>query len=49
MFEILVYTLAGGVASLLVYLFFWRKGQFEDCEDIKYEIFHEDHEDHESE
>lgn len=33
-----------GLASLLIFFFYWRKGQFEDQEDVKYQMFREDKE-----
>ncbi len=37
-------TLAAGCAALLVFLFYWRKGQFDDAEDIKYQMFRDENE-----
>ena len=37
-------TLAAGYAVLLVFLFYWRKGQFDDAEDIKYQMFRDENE-----
>lgn len=31
-----------GLAGLLVYLYYFRQGQFEDQEDVKYQLFHEE-------
>ena len=39
MLTVIIMTMAGGLAGLLVYLYFLRKGQFEDMEDVKYQIF----------
>lgn len=32
-------SIAFGLAGLLIYLYYWNKGQFDDEEDIKYQIF----------
>jgi len=40
----LLLTLLGGLASLGICLYFWKRGQFEDCEDIKYQMFRDDQE-----
>jgi len=37
-------TLIGGLISLVVCLYTWRRGHLEDCEDIKYQIFRDDQE-----
>lgn len=42
MFWYLLSSLVLGVAGLLVYLYYLRKGQFDDSEEVKYQIFHED-------
>jgi cbb3-type cytochrome oxidase maturation protein len=39
----LVSSLAMGLAGFLIYLYYLRKGQFEDPEDVKYQMFREDH------
>lgn len=44
MIETFGIALAGGLGSLIVCLYFWKGGQFEDVEDIKYEIFRNDKE-----
>ncbi len=35
-------TLLVALAALLAYLYFFKNGQFEDMEDVKYQLFHED-------
>lgn len=37
-------TLGLGLAGLAVFLFYQRKGQFDDVEDVKYQMFREDKE-----
>lgn len=44
--EIAVTSLAG-LAGLLVFVYFLRKGQFEDHEEVKYQLFHHDDENQE--
>lgn len=35
-------SLAMGLAGLLVYLYYFRQGQFEDEEDVKYQMFRDE-------
>ena len=42
MFWTLMSSLAGGAVGILVYIYFLRKGQFEDPEDVKYQMFREE-------
>lgn len=37
-------TSVAGLAGLLVFIYFLRKGQFEDNEEVKYQLFHHDDE-----
>lgn len=37
-------TTAAGVAGLLVFIYYLRRGQFEDIEDVKYQVFRNDDE-----
>lgn len=37
----LAIAILGALGSLLVCLYYWKQGQFDDVEDIKYEIFRE--------
>jgi cbb3-type cytochrome oxidase maturation protein len=37
-FTILI-TLLAGFAGLALYLYYWKRGQFEDSEDVKYQLF----------
>jgi hypothetical protein len=37
--DAILLTLVGGIASLIVSFFFWRRGAFDDIEDVKYELF----------
>lgn len=37
-------SIATGVAGIGVYLYFLRKGQFDDSEEVKYQLFREDNE-----
>lgn len=41
----LITTLTMAIASLAVYLYFQRRGQFEDGEEVKYQLFFEEEED----
>ena len=38
-------SFAAGLGGLGLYLFFFCKGQFDDDEDVKYQLFREDHPD----
>ena len=38
----IAFTLAMGLSAFLVYLYYLRKGQFENLEEVKYQIFHEE-------
>lgn len=38
----LLVTIFAGVISLGAYLYFYRQGQFEDIEDVKYQMFREE-------
>lgn len=42
MFWTISSSLALGLASLLVYVYYLNKGQFEDPEDVKYQMFREE-------
>lgn len=35
-------SIALGLAGLLLYIYYARRGQFEDVEDIKYQMFRDD-------
>jgi nitrogen fixation-related uncharacterized protein len=44
---VLVYialTLATGLAGIGIYIYFLKQGQFDDPEDVKYQLFREDEE-----
>lgn len=38
----LISSLAMSLAAILIYFYFWRHGQFEDSEDVRYQIFRND-------
>lgn len=38
----LVSSIAFGLAGLMIYIYYFRKGQFEDPEDVKYQLFRDD-------
>lgn len=42
MLSYIISSLALGFAGLIVYIYYLKKGQFEDQEEVKYQIFHED-------
>lgn len=37
-----VSSVAMGLAGLAVYFYYFRQGQFEDHEDVKYQLFHDE-------
>jgi len=37
-------SVAMGLAGALVYIYYQRKGQFDDMEDVKYQLFREEEE-----
>ncbi len=45
MFVDLVLSLAAGLSALLIFLYYWYKGQFDDVEDVKYQMFRDESED----
>jgi cbb3-type cytochrome oxidase maturation protein len=44
MFWYVFSSIAFGLGGLAVYLYYHRQGQFDDLEDIKYQMFREDNE-----
>jgi cbb3-type cytochrome oxidase maturation protein len=38
----IISSLALGFAGLFVYIYYLKKGQFEDQEEVKYQIFHDE-------
>ncbi len=45
MFWMLMGSIAASLCGLAVYLYYFQKGQFIDDENIKFQIFREDHPD----
>jgi len=41
-FWFLMFSLVGGLGGLLVFIYYLKKGQFDDPEEPKYQIFRED-------
>lgn len=37
-------TLMMALAGIVIYIYYFQKGQFEDSEDVKYQMFREDEE-----
>lgn len=44
-FGFLIFSLLGGMAGLVVYIYYLKKGQFDDPEDPKYQMFRQEEED----
>ncbi len=44
-FWLIIGTILAGFAGLLIYVYYLKKGQFEDPESVKYQLFREDHPD----
>ncbi len=42
MLWLIVSSIAFGGSGMLVYIYYLRKGQFEDPEDVKYQMFREE-------
>lgn len=40
----LISSIAAALTGLIIYIYFFRNGQFEDSETVKYQMFHEDEE-----
>lgn len=38
-FTTILTTLLAGFAGLALYVYYWKRGQFEDPEDVKYQVF----------
>lgn len=37
-------SLAMGLAGAVIYIYYWKKGQFNGLEEVKYQLFQEDEE-----
>ena len=42
MLWLIVSGIAFGLSGMLIYLYYMRKGQFEDPEDVKYQMFRDE-------
>ncbi|MBA3958571.1 MAG: cbb3-type cytochrome oxidase assembly protein [Parachlamydiaceae bacterium] len=42
MFWYIISSTMMAIAGVMLYIYYLRKGQFEDSEDVKYQIFRED-------
>jgi cbb3-type cytochrome oxidase maturation protein len=42
LFWMLISTTLAGFVGLLIYLYYLKKGQFDDPESVKYQLFRED-------
>lgn len=42
MLWIITSSIAMGIGFLLIYLYYMRKGQFDDPEDVKYQMFRDE-------
>lgn len=42
MFWYISSSIAMGIAGLMIYIYYLRKGQFDDGEDVKYQMFREE-------
>lgn len=45
LFWIFISSIIGALAGLMIYISFLRKGQFDDPESVKYQLFREDNPD----
>lgn len=41
----IISSLAAALGGLVLYIYYWRKGQFEDDEAVKYQVFREENPD----
>lgn len=45
----MIYMIIGSITAALgglgIYIYFWKKGHFEDDEEVKYQLFREDNPD----
>lgn len=39
-------SIAMGLSAVAIYIYYLRQGQFEDSEDVKYQMFRDEDEDH---
>lgn len=44
MLWLIVSTIAFGLSGMLMYIYYLRKGQFDDPEDVKYQLFRDQEE-----
>jgi cbb3-type cytochrome oxidase maturation protein len=42
MIWLIVSSIALGLSGMLIYIYYLRKGQFEDPEDVKYQMFRDE-------
>jgi cbb3-type cytochrome oxidase maturation protein len=42
MLALIVSSIVFALAGMLVYIYYFRKGQFEDPEDVKYQMFRDE-------
>ncbi len=45
MFWMIIGSIAAALGGLGLYVYYWRKGQFEDDEAVKYQLFREENPD----
>ncbi len=45
MFWLIVTTFLTALGGVLIFLYYYMKGQFDDIEDVKYEMFRQEQED----
>lgn len=44
MLSLIVSSIVFALAGMIVYIYYFRKGQFDDLEDIKYQMFRDEDE-----
>jgi hypothetical protein len=44
MMSYIAFSIASGLAGIAIYVYFMRQGQFEESEEIKYQLFREEEE-----
>ena len=42
MYWLIISSVVAGLAGLVAYIYFMKKGQFDDAEDVKYQMFRDE-------
>lgn len=44
MLPYIIGSILTGIAGIVIYVYYLKRGQFDDLEDVKYQLFRDDHE-----